>query len=415
MTQLTKLLTVVALLCAVAPPAAACSKFPAWQHTGERQVTFIGIAQLDTVLTGAGPVEYVAAGGHRGPGTTGPILGQVVRVQRLTARAQALLPAGTTRVIIVPWDYDAGCSPVRWTGSWQWAPVEVRGLFRGTLRPREHWVDGVPTLDEHTPEHSPYPMRGSTLRGLPGSAPALPLDTVFALIDELPDLRAARSDTMIAAAWYQRMLARSEHRRVFPMPEFEGLARDALVRARMAALGTPFAGTFRVQLTFPDSTTRELFLRAARSFISYSFRATDAAERRGGMTAAVPESYNVYVGTATSLAELPSSCQWVRGKLGYVSVAWHPTYRPDAVGRWALRVEAGALAPALSDSERRSLDTQATDAFSDPSRLIEHPIRLEHRSADGPLVLTGEINIPGTGVVRISGERITNDVLPCSL
>jgi len=414
-TQLTKFLSAIALLCASAAPAAACSKFPAWQHTGERQVTFIGMAQRDTVLTGAGPVEYVAAGGHRGPGTTGPILGQVVRVQRLTARAQALLPAGTTRVIIVPWDYDAGCTPVRWTGSWQWAPVDVRGLFRGTLRPREHWVDGVPTLDEYAPEHAPYPMRGSALRGLPGSAPALPLDTLFALIDELPDLRAARSDTVIAAAWYQRLLARSEQRHLFPMPEFEWDARDALIRARMAALGAPFAGTFRVQLTFPDSTTRVLFLRAARTFISYSFRATDAAERRGDVTAAVPESYNVYVGTATSLAELPSSCQWVRGKLGYVGVAWHPRYRPDAPGRWALRMEAGALAPGLSESERRSLDAFQADAYSEPSRPIAHPIRLEQRAADGPLMLTGEIEIPGTGVVRVSGERISVDVLPCPL
>jgi hypothetical protein len=54
-------------------------------------------------------------------------------------------PAG--EAVLVPWAYREDCRPVAWTGRLEWIPADTRGAFTGWLRPREHWLGGVPTFD----------------------------------------------------------------------------------------------------------------------------------------------------------------------------------------------------------------------------------------------------------------------------
>jgi hypothetical protein len=92
----------------------------------------------------------------------GPIYGQLFNVARFagadSARlANAFRMRGDTRVIIVPWDLDPGCQPVRWTGGFSWVPNGSVGTFTVLLRPDSLWSDGMPVFDAFEAAFEPYP------------------------------------------------------------------------------------------------------------------------------------------------------------------------------------------------------------------------------------------------------------------
>ena len=107
----------LALLAAPAHPLAACSQGVPWGYLLPRNVPFIGTALGDTLLAGPGAMRPVFAIGHTGRGQPREIFGQRVRVDRMGSRARSAFPAGTTHVVLVPWDFDAGCRTVPALGS----------------------------------------------------------------------------------------------------------------------------------------------------------------------------------------------------------------------------------------------------------------------------------------------------------
>ena len=59
-------------------------------------------------------------------------------------------PTGTPETgeaILVPWAYREDCSPIEWTDRLDWIPAGTRGVVTGWLRPRDHWLEGLPTFD----------------------------------------------------------------------------------------------------------------------------------------------------------------------------------------------------------------------------------------------------------------------------
>lgn len=85
-----------------------------------RNVPFIGTALGDTLLAGPGAMRPIVAMGHTGFGQPREIFGQQVHVDRIGTRARHAFPAGTTEVVLVPWEFDAECSPVAWGRSARW-------------------------------------------------------------------------------------------------------------------------------------------------------------------------------------------------------------------------------------------------------------------------------------------------------
>ena len=116
-------------------------------------VRFIGTATGDTLLAGPGDVLKPDVGGR--------IHGQVFRVERadsvLTSALGGAVDPGRTEVVLVPWNYDASCQRFPWISSARWAPLGLRGLYRGQLRQRAHWVGNRPTFD--VTDGLPYPPR----------------------------------------------------------------------------------------------------------------------------------------------------------------------------------------------------------------------------------------------------------------
>jgi hypothetical protein len=98
----------------------------------------------------------------------------------------AFRAAGTREVVLVPWEFDAGCRPAAWRGGARWAELGTPGFYVATLRARAHWAGGRPTFDVYFAGRYPYPT-GSYFRSAP--AGALSASEYFDLYAALPSSR----------------------------------------------------------------------------------------------------------------------------------------------------------------------------------------------------------------------------------
>ena len=258
-------LALAALLGALALPAtaAACSKGFTPYRTATT-ATFVGAATADTVLAGAGAVRYRMGEGHHGPGygQARPIHGQVVEVAQLDARTRGMLPAGTTRAVIVPWDYGADCAPTLWANSFRWAAPGAAGLFVAELRDRAHWAVDLPTLDVHEPSWFPYPGRMKALRRFGDYMTPLTAVELLGLYEVTPTNEERERDFAAAVApvvaWARRHpeLARRE-----PAASALRSLRFDEEQRRVRAIASPLVGTWRIEASLDGGAPRTLWLR----------------------------------------------------------------------------------------------------------------------------------------------------------
>ena len=145
-----RLLVALACLAAAltvgATPLAACD--PMWLPVARPEgISILVVAALaETVLdTVAGSI---AARTHRAFGnrldaysgkTPG---GQRVRLLRRHGEHDT-----GSEAVLVPWAYRDDCRPIGWTGPLDWIVAVTPGAVTGWLRPREHWLGGLPTFD----------------------------------------------------------------------------------------------------------------------------------------------------------------------------------------------------------------------------------------------------------------------------
>lgn len=170
-----------------AAPACVMAAFAPW-HDG---VHLIATATADTAPAGDGGREYERQPG--GPG--GPVFGQVMRVERLGGPDAGSVGEGADRVVLVPWAYGAECEMERWAASARWVQPGERGLFLASLRPRDRWMDGLPTLDVFEPYQLPFPQRVREGMADTGDAdPVLTVEEAFEVIDLLPRFSAFREN-----------------------------------------------------------------------------------------------------------------------------------------------------------------------------------------------------------------------------
>ena len=130
-----------------ATPLAACD--PVWLPLARPDGVslFVALALAETVLdTVTGPIAArahpffagrldVYSGRARG--------GQRVRLLRWPEVASR----ESRDAVLVPWAYGSDCRPIEWSDRLDWIPAGTRGVVAGWLRPREHWLEGLPTFD----------------------------------------------------------------------------------------------------------------------------------------------------------------------------------------------------------------------------------------------------------------------------
>ena len=422
------LLASVTLLSISAPLAHACSLVRPWEYRRAGRIEFEATPMHDTVLAGAGDMQYVQAPGHFGPGTARAIYGQRVRVHRLTARARAALPEGVREVLLVPWDYGADCRPVPWSRSAGWLPDTLTGVFAATLRAREHWAGDLPTLDI-TPFAQPYrePPADTTVRDwLPERR--LGIARLLRLYDELWPLDTPL-DTVTALAYAERLRADTSLAGRYPVDEFVYGALYTFNEVRRRAVRSPLSGTFRLEVSLNDAPPRTLFLRAAATATSL-----DYAPRVGGDTALAPPtptSYTVIATTAVRPDGLAPSCGVDRRyTTAYVTVRWHSDpgaggehiwpadfedrlfpslLTPAEHAKWQAKVNAANEA-ARAERERA---WAAGERPSPPGPYVQRYRMRLIREAGGSVRVEGTMDVPHIGTARVRGERVSDDVMAC--
>ena len=176
--------------------ASLCSVAPLPYGRNPTVTYFVGVALPDTMLAGPGRVRPSRGGGHWGPGRERTIYGQLVRVDTLGGVQagdvrNAFGRRGSREVLIVPWDYDAGCEPTYWTGSARWVTPDLSGFYTVTPRPRREWVEDIPTFDAFSADLEPYPHGAFFRAGYRGTdalktSPSLDARELFGLYNVLP-------------------------------------------------------------------------------------------------------------------------------------------------------------------------------------------------------------------------------------
>ena len=298
--------------------APRCSKaFLVGARTPDR-IWFLGSALPDSMYAGPGDIQPQGSGpGHAGPAGPGAFLGQLVRVERLDPQASDDLRRGVEqsggRVLLVPWDYDAGCQTVPRVARATWVEAGRSGLFSGRLRRPAHWRNGIPILDVLTPEFEPYPFPVDAWeRDTSRQATA---EELFAFVGDLP----TRTGTFTtSAAWEEELEQRhlwlqawaKEHPALAALPPIRGeiaVAKDGFLRrhASYRRIKSPIAGTWELRVVLEGSDTLRFYARTAETPIqaAYGIRGVilpeDAATRP-------PYSYDLMVKFARTLAELDS-------------------------------------------------------------------------------------------------------------
>ena len=160
-------LWIVALV--VAPPVCRLVSVPLTRNPA--LTFFIATALPDTVraTAGKGPTQYgnefMSASAPPGlrprPQPDTPVFGQVVTIDRVSGFEANMigrrLKRGERRALLIPWGYQANCSPILWESSARWIEPGSAGLFTAQLRPEHNWVAGLPTFDVGAAWHQPYP------------------------------------------------------------------------------------------------------------------------------------------------------------------------------------------------------------------------------------------------------------------
>lgn len=386
--------------------AHACSLAPFPIFRGG--VHLIATVAADTVLAGPGDVRYTLERGD----AERTVYGQVATVEQVPGADAAIFPAGINRVVLVPWGYDASCRRTLWTSSARWVEPGTRGLFIwADLRPREQWVEGVPTFDVGDPYQTPYPQKayGDSLRSI---------EQVIELLELLPlqaeyeaDAEAARRPLL---AWAR---ANPELARRYPA---SALVRDAVydVRyARLKRIDSPLAGTYRFTVSVNGD--------APRTFYARTYAAPDEewspwtpGERNVGPALDDPfRGYTFQLAGATSADLLPTLAQPERDMShdGHLSVLAAPERGPGGVQVW--HGEMG-LYLATSQFPGDSALVQAVRAASERSmRRVEadQPEEIAARlmlRPDGSVTMEQTTLLDDGPSVVIRGERISRVTIP---
>ncbi len=406
--------------CLAAATAAACSKSPYHTLVQPNDAFILGRAGADTLLAGAGSVQFRVAAGHFGPASDRQIYGLVVDVERVVGPAQSRIPKGVTRVVIVPWDYGADCQPTPYARSARWVEPGMRGMYSATLRPSSAWVAGTPTLDAFSPSSEPYvarpKQRGALNAGRADSA--LSIADMMELMDRLPEVGAMQRDPAKAtAALYGWVHADPSRLRAYPAAEIARSLRFMERQAALSAVHHPAIGTFRLTLDVVHHVPLTIFVRTvATPTTGMRSRSTPLSADPTVVPAWVLHTYLLFI--ALTAESLPAGCDAYsqRNEQAYLTLAALTTGSTSNDKRFATWIELDAFARAFpEDSAMQSIASLAFEAFSERQKRSE------------PVLMPGAIELSPHGSARVSqqetfsngiratitGERLSEQTIRC--
>jgi hypothetical protein len=367
-------------------------------------VQLIATATPDTLPASAGGMEYTLENGTR----ERPVYGQVVRVERVGGADAAAFPAGADRAVVVPWSYDAGCRRTLWTGSARWTEPGERGLYWASLRPRDQWVDGLPTFDEGDPFQSPYPGRSHEGRRTDS---LLTIEQLFGLVELLPTSEDDEADPEAAARPLKEWArANPDLARLHPASDILRFADYSIRYDKLRRMRSPLGGTWRFTVSVDGSAPRTFFARSRTEPTSEwdpTARGVDEDESPPGSPI---RGYSLLLAASDSETSLPTSCcESNEGRReGYLSVVVEPDSVRGGVRFWRGDMEMGLLVAAFpADTAMRAIARADSDRYARLSAARE-PVEVLARFVlrpDGSATMEQTTRLDDGRRIVIRGER----------
>jgi hypothetical protein len=386
-----------AFAAALACPAAAnaCSLIPYFTVHPDNGVVLMVNARGDTAAAGPGSVRPSPYGGHIGPRRGGAVYGQVVRVERAGGPKGTAVPEGPA--VLVPWDYDPGCQPTAWGRSARWLPEGRSQAVLARLRPREHWVDGVPTLDVFNTEIlAPDPRM-----------PAEEAELLFGFHAALPSRAQLERDPWGAVEPVRAWLA--AHPQAAGHPQIRWSARgvhEAAATEAVRAAPSPVAGTWRLELSRTGGPTHVLYARTAPR-PSYALPDPDTSAL---VPAPQPAGYSLLAFFNADSSRLPRRPEQARDFEGNGDIDVHlpGITAPDGSRRMPVWAEPVNFTGFFEDEDPE------LNAWADEQ--LQRFFKTETRSGmgeavvwpDGRVTLTQVMEIGPGRVITLRGERISD-------
>ncbi len=295
---------------AVAIDAGACTMLP-----GQTQA--VVRVEKDTILPYVpAPYEAMSSSGVRGgdsllaTGNTQMPAGRVRLLQLDSVTRRTLAAEGVTdsqpAAFVRAAPYRADCRTVRWLDT---IPFVVRGevgYVRGTVAPREQWVNGVPIIIIRQQWLYPYPRRRGLAFRSPADAPLASAEAVYGLSTTLNLRTTSAADSAARAraiAWTRANVTAAE------LEPVRTTIREVVLRPdwlRVVGIPSRLRGTWRVALE-SDGKRATWFFRT-HEFPGYSWRGADSLQTTAALLAAPYISGYSLVGYAgTSPDSLPSA------------------------------------------------------------------------------------------------------------
>jgi hypothetical protein len=368
-------------------------------------------ATADTLPAGSGSMEYPVEAE-----SPGAIYGQVARVERAGGAAAAGLPAATDRVVLVPWDHDAGCQRVQWSSGARWIQPGTRGLIWSSLRPREQWVDGLPTLDVSGDYQAPST---GTMEDLPADS-ALTVEQLFDLVALLPedeaDVAGVEADDQPLLRWAR---ANPGLARLYPAHMMVKQAVFDIRYARLKRVDPALGGTYRFRVSVDGDSARTFYARTCSAPVTEWNPLVPLEDEPVPLDEPIA-GYSLMLSGRSSADPLPAvydpARRWSRE--GYVSIMAAPDSTAGGVQVWRGEMELNFLASALpGDSvlvqlsraedqwrSSRAMSGEANEPMPTSARFL---LRL-----DGSVTMVQESVLSDGRRVWIRGERISRVTIP---
>jgi hypothetical protein len=377
----------------------------------QEDVFFVGSAMADTMLAGAGHHKWGTGVGHSGIGRSRKIYGQLVQIDRLRGVSANRLPMETKSVVLVPWDYGPDCSTVIWGQTAQWVTPGTHGVYQGTLRPRDEWANGIPTLDVFAPDFSPYPS-GRHIRYLSRDTiqQLLSLEDVLDLYELLPtdSVLAATPETAIQPIeeWARRNTALVTQE---PARSVLRLVRVTAEEQRVSMIKSPIGGTYRFVVTVPEVESLVVYARTedrpwstARARYEVGTPEDDASER-------ALVGYHLMTAWASSPRALPKRSN-IHNSSPTISIGLTPVFDSPDSSVW--------------HGGDGALDSDRNRGFWNRAVRPRYPLIYDLRKKDwyympgfwtiyrdGTARYRNIVELNGVVILSIVGERISSEIM----
>lgn len=188
-------------------------------------------------------------------------LADVARVAGATAERVSAATREDGTIVLVPWGFDEGCSPIEWTGSWRWATAGVEGFYRGHLRPSDDWIEDRPTFDVYAAVWEGFPV-SPWRHPLSNGRALLSASQLFELYGRLPTAEAIATRPYGAVSdlvtWRREAGNLAER---YPARTLVAGAFDVAELARLRTTALPYAGTYRVRVQRESEIVSTFLLR----------------------------------------------------------------------------------------------------------------------------------------------------------